>query len=51
MKYSGVTQGESYDDRGNLIVSILVETEKYDLMMEDLSDATRGDVTIVKEDE
>ena len=51
MKYSGVTQGESYNDKGDLMVTIVCETDKFDEMMIGLTDATRGDVSLIDDDD
>lgn len=51
MKYSGVTQGESYNDKGDLMVTIVCETDRFDEMMISLTDATRGDILLIDDDD
>ncbi len=46
-KYQGIVEGESYNDKGHLEVTITCDTEKFDAMLEEIKDATRGDLTFV----
>ena len=43
-KHGGIVQGESYNEKGDLLATIICETENFDSMLEDLRDATRGAV-------
>lgn len=44
-RYGGVVEGETYNEKGDLIATITCDTEKFDAMVEQLTDATRGGVT------
>lgn len=46
-KYQGIVENESYNDKGHLEVTITCDTENFDAMLEDITDATRGDITFV----
>jgi hypothetical protein len=43
-KFNGCVQGESYNENGDLIATIICETEHFDDMIREIRDATRGDV-------
>lgn len=43
-KYGGIVEGEKYNKKGDLISTIICDTEKFDSMIEEIRDATRGNV-------
>jgi putative IMPACT (imprinted ancient) family translation regulator len=45
MKHNGVVEGESYNELGDLEVFITCDTEKFQDLIDDLTDATRGNIT------
>jgi len=45
MKHSGVVEGETYNDVGDLEVTITCDTANFQDMIDDLTDATRGNLT------
>jgi len=47
-KHGGVTSGESYNDRGELEVTIICDEENGERLKEDIVDATRGGVMFLK---
>jgi len=44
-KYGGLVEGETYNDQGDLEVTITCDTEHVEAMREDLTNATRGNIT------
>ena len=44
-KYGGVVEGETYKENGDIEATITCDTEKYDALVQDIRDATRGDIT------
>ena len=50
-RYGGVVEGESYNEKGDLIASIICDAEKYDSIIEELTDATRGAITFDSDSE
>jgi uncharacterized YigZ family protein len=44
-KHNGVVEGETYNDLGNLEVTITCDTANFQDMIDDLTDATRGNIT------
>ena len=47
-KYGGITGGESYNDRGELEVTITCDEENGDRLKDDIVDATRGGVIFLE---
>ena len=45
MKYSAVVEGETYNELGDLEVSITCDTVQFQDLIDDLTDATRGNIT------
>lgn len=43
-KFNGCVQGECYNENGDLIATVICETEHFDDMIREIRDATRGDV-------
>ena len=48
-KYDGITSGETYNDRGELEVTITCDEENSDVLKQTIIDATRGGVMFIEE--
>ena len=44
-KCGGVVEGENYLENGDLEANIICESEKFDRLIEEIRDATKGNVT------
>ena len=49
-KYGGTASGEEYNDKGDIGVSLVVETEFLNQLKADINDATRGNAVFVSEE-
>lgn len=49
-KYGGTASGEEYNDRGDIGLTLVVETEFLNQLKADINDATKGDAVFVSEE-